>query len=191
MLKNITMNETMMKEGFRLDAKISDFVARPFSGDVNDSVTQAAKIMRDRGVGAILVAGGGEFKGIVTERDVLYKVVAEGRNPTNVKLRTVMSSPIHTIEYTATAGDAIAKMSRLKVRRLAVTENETIVGLVTQKSIIVGEEGEKLTLPELNKPNVLRCPYCEEEVRDVNDLSRHIDLVHIGKGLLEGNLSKW
>jgi CBS domain-containing protein len=184
--------EFTMKETLDLDAKISDFaVGELFTADVDDSVADAAKIMRDNELGSIFVIKGSEVLGIVTERDVLYKVVAEGKDPSGVNLSSIMSSPVQTIEHSSTVRDAITKMSKLRIRRLAVTKDKKIIGMVTQKSVIAGGEGKKIPLPELTKPDVLRCPYCDEQVRDVEELSRHIDFVHVGKGLLEGNLRKW
>ena len=82
-------------------------------------------------------------------------------------------------------------MSRLGVRRLVVVHGKEVVGMVTQRSIIAGSIPEQVPLPELTSPKGVRCPYCDEDFSDAEQLSRHIDLVHIGKGLLQGNLSKW
>ena len=62
-----------------------------------------------------------------------------------------MSSPIETIESSSKVGDAIAKMSRLGIRRLAVTKDGKLVGLLSQRSIIADVSGEQVLLPELEE----------------------------------------
>lgn len=157
----------------------------------SDTVSDAAKKMKNKDVAAALVFGGDEPTGIVTERDILYKVVAAGADPTKVVVSRIMSSPVETIPDTAKTGDAIAKMSKLGIRRLAVVHGKDVVGMVTQRSIISGSVHNQVPLPELTNPKGVMCPYCQEGFSDAEQLSRHIDLVHIGKGLLQGNLSKW
>jgi len=82
-------------------------------------------------------------------------------------------------------------MSQKGIRRLAVTENGKLVGVLSQRSIVADVGGEQVLLPELEHPEMKRCPYCDEQVKDAKELSRHIDMIHIGKGLLQGNMRKW
>ncbi len=158
---------------------------------IDDTVTAAAMAMREGRATEAVVADGGGLIGIITERDILYKVVAEGLDPARTTVRVVMSAPVETVEEASKVGDAIAKMSKLGVRRLGVTRSGKFVGLVTQKNIASGRLGTYVSLPELAKPGAMSCPYCGESVRDSKELSRHIDRVHLGLGLLEGNLRKW
>jgi hypothetical protein len=106
-------------------------------------------------------------------------------------VRDVISAPVATVDSAAKVADAIAKMSKLGVRRLGVTRKGKLVGLVTQKAMVSGGLEQHVALPELASPNLLACPYCGEIVGDRDELSRHIDRVHLGLGLLEGDLSKW
>ncbi len=156
-----------------------------------DTVSEAAKKMKKEGVAEALVFGGGEPSGIITERDILYKVVATGADPTKVVVSRIMSSPVETIQDTAKTGDAVAKMSKVGVRRLVVVHGKDVVGMVIQRSIIAGSVQNQVPLPELAIPRGVRCPYCDELFGDADQLSKHIDQVHIGRGLLQGNLSKW
>ncbi len=155
------------------------------------TVADAAKVMQKAGATeAVVFNDGGPF-GIVTERDILYKVVAAERDPSSVSVREIMSSPVETIDQDAKVADAIAKMSKLGVRRLGVTRKGELVGLVTQKAMVSGGLHQHVALPELALPGQLACPYCGETMKDRDELSRHIDRVHVGLGLLEGNLGKW
>lgn len=171
-----------------VSAYMSEGFARVGSGD---SVRDAAKAMQRAGATEAIVVKNGGPVGIVTERDILYKVVAAGSDPSLVKVHDIMSTPVETVEETANVADAIGKMSKLGFRRLGVTKGGKLVGLVTQKAIISGGLHQHVALPELALPNQLACPYCGATMKDRDELSKHIDQVHLGPGLLEGNRSKW
>ena len=156
-----------------------------------DSIVKAAKTMQSLGSTEALVSTESGPLGIITERDILYKVVAAGQDPSKVVVQSAMSSPVSTIDADSKVRDAIARMAKLGVRRLAVTRNGKLVGLVTQKAVVSGTLDSSIGLPELAKPGELRCPYCDATMKDRTELSRHIDQVHVGLGLLEGDKSKW
>ncbi len=157
-----------------------------------DTVAAAAKVMRDASATEAFVLSGGVPVGIVTERDILYKVVAAGSNPSTETVKDAMSTPVLTIEATAKVGDAIAKMSKLGVRRLGVTEGGKVVGMVTQKAVMAGNTDQKVPLPELTRPSDYPCPYCNTTLKTREELSKHIDRTHTGGfGLLQGDVSKW
>ncbi len=157
----------------------------------DDGIVDAAEAMQDSATTEAVVMHGDDPIGIVTERDILYKVVAAGLDPSNVNVRAVMNAPVATIDSKAKVIDAIAKMSKLGVRRLGVTKDGKFVGLITQKAMILGELGQQLVLPELASPVTVGCPYCGATVADRSELSNHIDRAHLGRGLLEGDLTKW
>jgi len=155
------------------------------------TVEDAARLMQEKGVAAAIVTKNDQPLGIITERDILYKVVAAGRDPTGTAVSVIMSSPVQTITDTSKTGDALAKMSSLGIRRLAVVRDGKIIGLVVQKGILSESMKEQVLLPELMRPNEFRCPYCGEVLGDSEAVSKHIDRIHIGSGLLEGDLRKW
>jgi len=157
----------------------------------DEGVVDASKAMQESATTEAVVMRGDAPIGIVTERDILYKVVAAGLDPSRVKVRAVMNAPVATVDARAKVIDAIAKMSRLGVRRLGVTKDGKFVGLITQKAMISGKLGQQFALPELASPVAIACPYCGATVADKSELSNHIDHVHLGRGLLEGDLSKW
>jgi CBS domain-containing protein len=175
-----------------LGEPVSNYMFREFASvGADDTVTAAARKMRDASATEALVLSGGSPMGIITERDILYKVVAAGSNPSTMKVKEVMSSPVQTIEETAKVGDAIAKMSKLGIRRLGVTSGGKVVGMVTQKAMVDGDT-QHVPLPELSRPNGYVCPYCNAVVNTREELSKHIDRNHMGgMGLLQGDLSKW
>jgi signal-transduction protein with cAMP-binding, CBS, and nucleotidyltransferase domain len=174
------------------DLPVSDYMSTGFVRvGFNDSVTDAAKAMQKAGATEAVVMREDDPVRIVTERDILYKVVAAGLDPSAVRVREVMSAPVATINSASKVVVALAKMSKLGVRRLGVTKKGKFVGLVTQKSMLSSGLEQHVVLPELASPNALVCPYCGASIGTRNELSRHIDHAHLGMGLLEGDLSKW
>jgi CBS domain-containing protein len=175
-----------------LEGPVSNFIMKELlMMDENETVVAAAKKMAKNGVGSLLATRKKEPIGIVTERDILNKVVAAEKNPNKTTLSEIMSSPIKTIDHSARVGDAISLMVKSGVRRLAVVKDGKIVGLISQKGLVSGEGSQKALLPELETHGSIRCPYCGESMDDATQLSRHIDLIHIGHGLLQGDTSKW
>jgi len=173
-----------------LDFPVSKYVSKDFvEVRMTDSVADAAKAMQKAGTGEAIVILDGEPIGIVTERDVLYKVVATGRDPSKTQVSGIMSSPVEGIGADSTVGEAIAKMSKLGIRRLVVTKGRKLEGLVTQKRIVSGQEN--VELPELVNPKGIACPYCGATLEDAEELSKHMDQLHIGEGLLKGDSRKW
>ncbi|MEN3047287.1 MAG: CBS domain-containing protein [Candidatus Caldarchaeales archaeon] len=157
--------------------------------DENTSVSDAVRTMRDRGVTSVLVSKGGKAVGIVTERDVLYRVVAEGKDPRKVKLGEIKSSPLVTISPDRRVSDAIAVMSQKGIRRIVVTEGDRVLGVLTTVAL-AGELVEKSLLPELEEEKGITCPYCGSTLKDAKELSKHIDRVHISE-MLRGETGKW
>lgn len=176
-----------------LSQPVSDYMSSSFAQvSATDTVAEAARMMQKADTTEAVVVTGPILQGIVTERDVLYKVVAAGLNPSMIKVRDIMSSPAHTIDEAASVGEAITKMSEFGIRRLGVTRGGKLVGIITQKALITGKADQNIPLPELVHPERLTCPYCNAVMKSKEELSRHIDRDHIGGlGLLQGDSSKW
>ncbi len=176
-----------------LSDHVSSYTSSSFARvDAAASVAEAARAMKNAGATEAVVVVNSVPKGIVTERDILYRVVAAGSNPSLVKVRDIMSSPVQTIDESSDVGEAIAMMSKLGIRRLGVTKNGKLVGIVTQKAMVTGNVEQNVPLPELALPSGVACPYCNSNFKTKDELSRHIDRVHMGGyGLLQGDVSKW
>jgi CBS domain-containing protein len=173
-----------------LDSPLTDYVTKDFvKVSSADLVSAAAKAMMEKRTGEAIVLKEGKPIGIVTERDILFKVVAAGKDPSRTVVSTVMSFPVESIGIDMKVGDAIAKMSKLGVRRLLVIKDEKLVGIVTQKRVVSGQEN--VELPELVSPEWIACPYCGAVLKDADELSKHMDQLHIGEGLLRGDRRKW
>ena len=97
--------------------------------DVKRTVLEAAKMMHQQDVGDLVVMEGVEAKGIVTERDLVRRLIAQ-RKPLDTKVSEIMSDPLITIEEEASIRDAARKMIKYKIRRLPVTKNNVLVGII-------------------------------------------------------------
>lgn len=100
--------------------------------DLNTSVKDCAKAMAKRGVSCAVVVQSGSAVGIVTERDLVSKVLADAIDPKNVLVRDIMSTPLITISPNAKVTDAAQMMADYRVRRLVVVDGQgSLVGIVT------------------------------------------------------------
>lgn len=97
--------------------------------DAQETVLYAAKLMHQQNVGDLVVMGGGVAKGIVTERDLVRRVMAE-KKPLETKVSEIMSSPLITIDEEAQLKEAARKMVKYKIRRLPVTKKDVLVGII-------------------------------------------------------------
>jgi CBS domain-containing protein len=97
--------------------------------DANRTVLEAAKLMHQQDVGDLVVIEGVESKGIVTERDLVRRVMAM-KKPFDTKVSDVMSDPLITIDQDAPLRDAARLMIKFKIRRLPVTKESMLVGII-------------------------------------------------------------
>ena len=101
----------------------------------NMTVLEAAQLMQKRKIGNVIVVEKKQPIGILTESDILKKVVAEDKNAKNVLVKDVMSTPIIVIDPYVTLEEAMKTMGKCNVRRLPVCENDELIGIITQKDI--------------------------------------------------------
>jgi CBS domain-containing protein len=104
--------------------------------DEKTTVLDAARLMVEHDVGSLVVERNRERIGILTERDILKKVVAKSLHASFVTVKEVMSSPPVTIPHDRPLREAVDLMNRRRVRRMLVTEGGKIVGIVTQRDIL-------------------------------------------------------
>ena len=100
------------------------------------SVDLAAVMMRDRGVGSLIVVSGDMAVGIVTERDIVTKVVAGNRAPTSLRVRDVMTTPVVSVHPHEDVEAVARKMSARRIRRLPVVQDGKLLGIVTENDIL-------------------------------------------------------
>ena len=164
--------------------------------DESTNLAEAVMIMRKEQISSVLVGRDSQHAiGIVTERDILYRVIAESRGPFKTTLKEIMSSPLITVEEATTVKDAIALTRKNAIRRVPVLEQGRATGMLTLKSIVGNNHKENVELAEVELPATVRskvmCPYCQSKFSNKEELSKHIDRLHVGGGLLEGDLRQW
>ncbi len=112
--------------------KVGDFMTKDvLIVDPEATVFEAAKKMVEKDIGSLVVRGKKGELGIITERDILRRVVAEEKDPRKVKVREIMSSPVITCTPETTIDEAAALMAMGRVRRLPVVDNDKVVGIIT------------------------------------------------------------
>ncbi|MBW2981222.1 CBS domain-containing protein [Candidatus Woesearchaeota archaeon] len=102
---------------------------------VEYTVADAAKTMDKKNVGSMPIEEGGKVIGLISERDILKRVVAQGKDPKDTPIREVMSSPLITISPDKSIEEANELMIEKKIRRLPVEENGKLIGMVTIRDI--------------------------------------------------------
>ncbi len=115
--------------------------------DVAKSVFEAAKLMTAKGVGCIIVTIQGYPVGIITERDIVQRIVAE-HSSLDVKVTEIMTKTLITAEPDTSLKDAARLMSKNKIRRLPVLKQNKLVGIVVA-SDFVRNVGKKTTTEEI------------------------------------------
>ena len=127
-----------------LERPLSSYIHTQFvTADENSSVAEAVKILQPKNVEIILVtsstSNGGKYVGIVTDSDILEKVVMKGEDSDLISIKSIMSSPIISLPSSATVRQAIQLMRAHKIKHLPVTDSTTsnndgkIIGTVTQQ----------------------------------------------------------
>ena len=105
------------------------------SVNTETTVFQVAKMMEQSGIGAVLVKKNDHLTGIITDRDFATKIVSNNLS-FDTPVEKVMSSPLITINYNESISAAAERMTSKKIRKLAVTDNGIIVGLITSTDLV-------------------------------------------------------
>jgi CBS domain-containing protein len=100
-------------------------------------VQTAARLMRDRRISSLFVTKGKEIVGIITDTDMVRRVVAAGVDTLTTTAEKIMSAPILTIEEDKTVLDASDLMAKTHIRHLGVTQGGKLVGMISVRDILV------------------------------------------------------
>lgn len=102
----------------------------------SQTVFEAASYMVDRNVGAVPVLDDTKLVGVFSERDIMRRVVTEGRNPVTTRIADVMSTELRTVAPAATSEEAMCLMQTHGVRHLPVCEGRTLVGFLSLRDLL-------------------------------------------------------
>jgi CBS domain-containing protein len=117
---------------------------QPASVERSRPVAEAARLMRDQNVGSLPVVEEGRLIGMITDRDIVVRLVAEGRELESTSVGEAYSDQPVTVEPEQDLDDALTLMARYQIRRLPVTEGDRLIGMLAQADIAL-EEKEKTT----------------------------------------------
>ncbi|MCK5474344.1 MAG: CBS domain-containing protein [Candidatus Aenigmarchaeota archaeon] len=119
------------------ERKISEIMSKPVIVIEEDKTIQgAAFILREHNIRGLVVVRGHDAQGILTDRDIVAKVVAENLDPRNVAVKDIMVPKIITAKFDELINDVAKKMCANKVGRIPIVDDEgTIVGVVTETDI--------------------------------------------------------
>ena len=127
----------MSREDFNSSSiLVQDIMTRALiTVNLTTTALQVAKMMEQGGIGAILVQDNSNPTGIVTDRDFATRVAANNL-PFDTPVEKIMSSPLITINHNEPISAAAERMTSKKIRKLAVTENGKIVGIITSTDLV-------------------------------------------------------
>jgi CBS domain-containing protein len=121
----------------------------PRTVNADAPIIEAARIMRDSDIGDVVVMDAGQVSGIVTDRDIVVRGLAEGRDADSTTVSEVCTTGVETIAPDASVDDALRQMREHDIRRLPVTKNGRPVGILSLGDLAVEREPES-TLADIS-----------------------------------------
>ena len=120
--------------------KVGDILNRKGASAVavtpDTKVIDALKIMSDKNIGSVLVMDGGEYLGIITERDYSRKVALKGKSSIDTRVSEIMSTDLPSVKPTDTVDHCMQLMTQQNIRYLPVFENELLSGTVSMSDVV-------------------------------------------------------
>lgn len=115
------------------------------AAEPDTSLEELSCMMRDEDVGSIPVLEDGELRGIITDRDIVVRCIAEGSDPCKIMAEDIISEDLETIDPDADVQEAARLMSEHQIRRLPVVEDGRLLGMVSLGDIAVKHENERVS----------------------------------------------
>jgi CBS domain-containing protein len=109
-----------------------------------DTAEEAARLMRDHNIGSVPVVSGGQLRGILTDRDIVLRCVAQGKDPTRTRAGDLMTGQVAYVTPNQTVHDAVQMMAAEQVRRLPVVRDGYIDGMVSLADIARRHAGPEI-----------------------------------------------
>jgi CBS domain-containing protein len=140
-----------------MSTKVSDVMsARPYCVSPETPISEAAEVMEREDIGAIPVLEGDQLTGMITDRDIVVRAIAKGKDPRGMPVREVWTRDVVTVSPDDNLSDAMKLMASYQVRRLPVVDDESrLVGVVAQADVAL-EAREKSSgemVEEISKPS--------------------------------------
>lgn len=139
-----------------MGTKVSDVMtARPRAVSPDTPVSQVAELMESEDIGAIPILDGDQLAGMITDRDIVIRAVAKGKDPRGMPAREISSREVVTVRPDSNLSDALELMASHQVRRLPVVdEDNRLIGVVSQADIALAarEKAVGEMVEEISKP---------------------------------------
>ncbi|MGB8035539.1 MAG: CBS domain-containing protein [Nitrososphaeraceae archaeon] len=183
----------MMNQGY-LSKDVRSITNRNYiTLNEDNTVTEGVKVMCDSDISSIIVANKNTQRptGIVTERDILYRVIGQDRNPSETTLGSIMSHPLVSIYDNTPIKEAICIMRNRHIRRLIVKKSDdSILGITILRSAVGNIPSQGIDLAEVELPGetpsenigklqMIICPYCQTTFEDKEKIDKHMNTVHL------------
>jgi len=133
--KNLSIPNSIMGSELRVgDVMTKEVIVLP----MGNKVPEAAKLMQEHSIGSVIVVDEeGKAKGIITERDIITKIVAKDEHPSKVKVDAVMSKPLRVITPDVSIEEASSSMRDNRIKRLpVVNEKKELIGIISEGDIM-------------------------------------------------------
>jgi CBS domain-containing protein len=136
--KQLGVVEAMSEIGLRTRMLVKDVMTSPVvTVDEEAPSNKIARLMDENDLGCVIITNKAKKPvGIITERDLVKRVLSKNVVPGTIKAKDIMTSPLVTIEPEATISEAARRMSRLDIRRLGVVYKGNLVGLISSRDIL-------------------------------------------------------
>jgi len=132
----VTLLANKKKEETSLSLKVEDVMVKEvITIDENSTIKEAAEVMNKFEIGCLIAVRKGKAMGILTERDVLKRVVADARDTTKTNVKKVMTSPLVVVEPGTDLEEAVKLMFQMKIKKLPVVDGKRLVGLISLTDI--------------------------------------------------------
>ena len=115
----------------------------PTTCEPSTTIVEAAKAMAQEDVGPIPVVEDGRLVGLVTDRDLVIRVIAEGRDPNSTTIGDIATGDLATLSPDQSLDEALRIMAQKQVRRIPVVENDRIIGIVAQADVARAADEER------------------------------------------------
>jgi len=124
------------KEETDVSLKVEDVMVKEvITIDENSTVKEAAEVMNKFEIGCLIAVRKGKAMGIITERDLLKRVVADAKDASKTKVKDIMSSPLVVVEPSMELEEAVKLMFQMKIKKLPVVDGKRLVGLISLTDI--------------------------------------------------------
>lgn len=119
-----------------MSLKVEDVMVKEvITIDENSTVKESAEVMNKFEIGCLITVRKGKAMGIITERDLLKRVIADARDAAKTKVKDIMSSPLVVVEPSTDLEEAVKLMFQMKIKKLPVVDGKRLIGLISLTDI--------------------------------------------------------